>query len=315
MSNRINQDELNLEGPWHTRSREYANAIPQKLKGFMVYTALLNCYAREKDVEKAVATFKKLTDIGVMRSPLVFNILMYLYFQTDGEVVADWNTYCVAADGCLKAGIMEMAMTMLKKLEGQITEKTKSIAFDTLLKLYARKGNKDEVYRIWKSDEKRDKIYNKGYMSMISSLLMLDDIEAAEMMFKKWESRGLSYYFRVPNILINAYCRNNLLEKAGSLIDHAMMKGSEPSADAWYSLASGYLEVEAMKKAILVCPGWKPIKETLASCLDHLEGKGDQNKAEEFIELLRTENIFSPVAHNRLRTYIKGLKSQSDGLL
>jgi pentatricopeptide repeat protein len=142
------------------------------------------------------------------------------------------------------------------------------------------------------------------------------------MMFKEWESRGLSYYFRVPNILINAYCRNNLLEKAGSLIDHAMMKGSEPSADAWYSLASGYLEVnqipmakEAMKKAILVCPGWKPIKETLASCLDHLEGKGDQNKAEEFIELLRTENVFSPVAHNRLRTYIKGLKSQSDGLL
>lgn len=59
----------------------------------------------------------------------------------------------------------------------------------------------------------------------------------------------------------------------------------------------------------------KPIKETLASCLDYLEGKGDQNKAEEFIELLRTENIFSPVAHNRLLTYIKGLKSQSDGLL
>ena len=46
-------------------------------------------------------------------------------------------------------------------------------------------------------------------MSMVSSLLMLDDIEAAEMMFKEWE---LSYYFRVPNILINAYCRNNLLD-------------------------------------------------------------------------------------------------------
>nr|XP_034891805.1 pentatricopeptide repeat-containing protein At2g20710, mitochondrial-like [Populus alba] len=210
----------------------------------MVYTALLNCYAREKDVEKAEATFKKLTNTGVMRSPLVFNILMHLYFQTadsdnegmdkilekmesNGEVFPDWNAYCVAADGCLKAGIMEMAMTMLKKLE----EKTKSVAFDTLLKSYARKGNKDELYRIWKPDEKRDKIYNK--------------------------------------------------EKAESLIDQAMMKGSEPSADAWYSLAR----------------------------------KGDQNKAEEFIELLRSENIFSPVAHSRLLTYIKGLKSQSDGLL
>nr|TKR99136.1 hypothetical protein D5086_0000195250 [Populus alba] len=172
----------------------------------MVYTALLNCYAREKDVEKAEATFKKLTNTGVMRSPLVFNILMHLYFQTadsdnegmdkilekmesNGEVFPDWNAYCVAADGCLKAGIMEMAMTMLKKLE----EKTKSVAFDTLLKSYARKGNKDELYRIWKPDEKRDKIYNK--------------------------------------------------EKAESLIDQAMMKGSEPSADAWYSLASEYLEV------------------------------------------------------------------------
>ncbi|XP_073268633.1 pentatricopeptide repeat-containing protein At2g20710, mitochondrial isoform X1 [Populus alba] len=144
----------------------------------MVYTALLNCYAREKDVEKAEATFKKLTNTGVMRSPLVFNILMHLYFQTadsdnegmdkilekmesNGEVFPDWNAYCVAADGCLKAGIMEMAMTMLKKLE----EKTKSVAFDTLLKSYARKGNKDELYRIWKPDEKRDKIYNKGKLA------------------------------------------------------------------------------------------------------------------------------------------------------
>lgn len=75
----------------------------------MVYTALLNCYAREKDVEKAVATFKKLTDIGVMRSPLVFNILMYLYFQTGNNekldalmskmesegTPFDQNTFCI----------------------------------------------------------------------------------------------------------------------------------------------------------------------------------------------------------------------------
>lgn len=276
----------------------------------MICRALLNCYAREKDVEKAEATFKKLTDTGVMRSPLVFNILMHLYFQTadsdnegmdkilekmesNGEVFPDWNAYCVAADGCLKAGIMEMAMTVLKKLK----EKTKSVAFDTLLKLYYRKGNKDELYRIWKPDEKRDKIYNKGYMSMIiSSLLMLDDIEAAEMMFKEWE---LSYYFRVPNILMNSYCRNNLLEKAESLIDQAMMKGSEPSADAWYSLASEYLEVDQIPMA----------KETHQGNFGFLFGSfgregGDRNKAEEFIELLRSENIFSPVDHSRLLTYI-----------
>ncbi|CAK7350602.1 unnamed protein product [Dovyalis caffra] len=337
----------------------------------------LRIYKRFKhaleDVEKAEVTFKKLTDIVVMRSPLVFNILMNLYLQTGNnekldalmsemeskgipfdqytfsirltafaansdiegmdkilermelneEVAPDWNTYGIAADGYLKAGQVEKAMTMLKKLEERITEKTKSIALDTLLKFYARTGNKEELYRIWKLYEKRDKIYNKGYMSMISSLLMLDDIEAAEMIFKEWESRNLSYDFRVPNILINAYCRKNLLAKAESLIDHAITKGSEPSVDAWYSLASGYLEdnhipmaKEAMKKAILVCPlGWKPSKETLTTFLEYLEGKGDQSKAEEFVELLRTESIFSPVVHNRLLTYIKGGKSQSDVLI
>ena len=55
----------------------------------MVYTALRNCYAREKDVEKAEATFKKLTDIGIMRSPLVFNILMHLHFQTGNNEKLD----------------------------------------------------------------------------------------------------------------------------------------------------------------------------------------------------------------------------------
>ncbi|KAF9672338.1 hypothetical protein SADUNF_Sadunf11G0031000 [Salix dunnii] len=229
-----NQDELISRVHGIKEVEKYVHVIPPKLKGFMVHTALLNCYARENNVEKAEATFKKLTDIGVMRSPLVFNILMYLYFQTansdiegmdkilekmesNGEVVPGWNANCNGAYGYLKAGIVEKAMTMLKKLEGQITVKTKSIASDALLKLYAKKGNKDEL--------------------------------------------------------------NNILEKAEYLVDHAMIKGSEPSVDAWNSPASGNLE-------------------------------GDQKRAEEFIEY-----IFSPVALNRLLAYIKGLKSQSGPLI
>lgn len=342
----------------------YFNNIPVKLKNFVVYTALLNCYAHEKSVEKAELVMQKIRDMGFAKTPICYNILMNLYYkvgeyekldaimlemeekgmyydqytlsirlsayaaishiegvnktiekmESDPQVVLDWNAYAIAADGYLKVGLLDKALAMVKKLEGQIANaKRSNIVFDLLLKLYAETRKKDELYRIWKLYKEKEKIYNKGYVCMISSLLAFDDIEAAEKIFEEWKSRKLSYDFRVPNLLINAYCRKGLLAKAESLVNKGMTKGGKPSADTWYYLASGYLEdnqiskaVEAIKKAVAVCPpGWKHSKETLATCLEYLEGGGDAEGADKFINLLRVEGIFSALAHDRLLDYIK----------
>ncbi|KAL7243765.1 hypothetical protein ACSBR1_016064 [Camellia fascicularis] len=345
----------------------YFNNIPQKLKQFEVYTALLNCYAHEKSIDKAESVMQKLRDMGCAKTPLSYNILMNLYYQTGGKekldalmhemekkgicydnytltirlsayaatsdsegidnimtkmesdprIILDCNTYGVAANGYLKVGLLDKALEMLKKLEG-LTTTTKRIcvAFNVLLKLYAEAGKKDELYRIWNLYKEKEKIYNKGYISMLSSLLKFNDIESAEKIFEEWESRGLSYDFRIPNFLIDAYCRNGLLGKAEALLNKGIEKGGNPLVSTWCYLAGGYLEhdqvpkaVEALKKAIVVdSPSSNPKKDALVSCLEYLEGQGDMDRAEEFISLLTIQGIFSAVIHDKLFNYIKDKK-------
>ncbi|XP_041026573.1 pentatricopeptide repeat-containing protein At2g20710, mitochondrial-like isoform X1 [Juglans microcarpa x Juglans regia] len=349
----------------------YFNNIPENMKGFVVYTALLNCCAYEKSVEKAELVMQKIIDRGFARKPLCYNILINMYYkigehekldalvlkmeekginpdkytlsirlsayaaisdveeisktvermESDPHIVLDWKPYSIAASGYLKVGLLDKALEMVKKLEGLIVNsKWSSIAFDVLLKLYAEMGKKDELYRIWKLYKEKGKIYNKGYISMISSLLAFDDIEGAEKIFEEWESMKLTCDFRVPKLMIDAYCRKGLLAKAEALVNKAMTKGGKPSFDSWYYLSCRYLEdneiskaLETMRKAVALCPpGCKPNKEILATCLEYLEGKGNVEGADKFIDLLRVEGIFSALVHDRLLKYIKDLKSNSN---
>ncbi|XP_059659159.1 pentatricopeptide repeat-containing protein At2g20710, mitochondrial-like [Cornus florida] len=362
---------LNLISRVHglEQAENYFNTISQQLIGFEIYTALLNCYAQDKSVEKAEAVMQKLRDMGFARTPLSYNILMNLYccmrswekidalihemeekgifwdnytftirltayaaasdsegidmtvarMESDPRVVLNTHTYSVAANGYLKVGLVDKALAMMNKLEGLIANmKTKNVAFDILLRLHAKTGTKDELYRIW-SRYKKEKVYNKGYISMMHALLNFNDIEGAEKIFKEWESMGLSYDFRIPNFLIDAYCKNGLLGKAESLVNRGIEKRGNPTVDTWYYLAGRYIEdnqvskaVETLKKAILVCPpNWKPDKDILATCLKHLESQGDVEEAKEFIGLLKVKGIFSAGVHERLLSLVKGWKSQS----
>lgn len=114
--------------------------------------------------------------------------------------------------------------------------------------------------------------------------MRFDDFEGAEKIYNEWESRKLTHDIRIPNHLIDAFCKKGLLEKAEALVNRIMvMKGIKPNVWTYYYLATGYIQidqtkkgVEAMKEAILVSESWwKPSKESLAACLEYFECKGD----------------------------------------
>lgn len=91
-------------------------------------------------------------------------------------------------------------------------------------KLYAEAGKKDQLYRIWKHYGQTRKVFNKGYMTMMGLLLKLDDVKGAEKTLRNWTSKNLPYDFGLPSSLIDAHCKNGLLEKAQPLINHAETK-------------------------------------------------------------------------------------------
>uniref|UniRef100_A0A5B7CCI5 Pentatricopeptide repeat-containing protein n=1 Tax=Davidia involucrata TaxID=16924 RepID=A0A5B7CCI5_DAVIN len=324
------------------KSVEKAEDIMQKMRNLglartpLCYNVMLNLYHQTRKYEKLDALMREMEEKGIQCDKFTFSIRLTAYasmsdtegmdrilqrMESDPGVVLDWDTYAVAASAYMKAGIVDKALAMLKKSEGLIvTSKRKNDAFNFLLTQYATTGKKDEVLRLWEVYKKTEKIYNKGYISMITSLLKFDDIDGAEKIFDEWESSELSYDFRVPNFLIGAYSRKGLMEKAEAFINRAEAKGGKPLARTWYYLATGYVDtnqipkaLEVMKVAISMCQsGWKPSKATLVACLEYLKGKGDVEEALEFIRSLQAKGIVSTEIHDRLLNYIKNGKSNSN---
>ncbi|KAL2467262.1 Pentatricopeptide repeat-containing protein [Abeliophyllum distichum] len=169
-------------------------------------------------------------------------------------------------------------------------------------------GKKDEIYRVWNEYKQNNKVLNKVYMSMIRALMKFDDIEGAENIFEEWESSGLSYDFRVPNFLIDAYCKNGLLEKAGALLQRGISQGGDPNITTWRHMAGGYImknqvskAMEALRKAISTYSS-KPSKDTLTTCIKYLERREDVKM---FTGSLCAEGISSAAVVDELFSFIK----------
>jgi pentatricopeptide repeat protein len=72
---------LDLIGQVHgvEAAETYFNNLSEKDKTENPYGALLNCYTREHLVDKALAHFQKMKEMGFVFSPLSFNNIMGLY--------------------------------------------------------------------------------------------------------------------------------------------------------------------------------------------------------------------------------------------
>ncbi|WCJ34119.1 Tetratricopeptide repeat (TPR)-like superfamily protein [Euphorbia peplus] len=64
------------------QAEKYFNNVAQQLKGFHVYGALLNCYARAECVEKSEAVSRKMRDLGFAKRTLQYNVMLSLYYKT-----------------------------------------------------------------------------------------------------------------------------------------------------------------------------------------------------------------------------------------
>lgn len=352
----------------------YFNNLPQQLKVYQSYGALLSCYAEEKAVEKAEAVFERMKELNMVAS-YAYNALMQLYcnmgqpdkvrsiFQSMEEkgVIPDvfsynilieayasaadiqgiekmferiknqknlvnWHIYAVAATGFINAGLADKALVALRESEKLIPKNKGRVAYGYLLSVYADIGNKNELYRIWKTYKLRERASNSMYMCMISLLLKkMDDIDAAETILKEWQSKSklkFSFYdFRVPNLLIGAYCTKGLLGKAETLVSEAIENGITPFANTWDRMASGYFKdgqiskgVEMTKRALVAGQiGWKPNPRNAIESLKHFSEQQDVEAAEELVGLLKRLVLLTTDVYNYLlRIYVSAGKPPSD---
>ncbi|PIA24952.1 hypothetical protein AQUCO_14100001v1 [Aquilegia coerulea] len=323
------------------QAENYFNSIAakcieeQRIEASQLYHSLLECYVQSKSVDKAEFLMEQMRKLGLVTSSVVFNSMLKLYamveqyekmdrlmeemnkknvypdkftfsirlnayaatvdisgmekllqwMEADPNVVINSTSYTISANGYIKAGLAGKALGMLKKLEELIS---------------VEKGKR----------------FGYNYHCMIASLLKLEDIAGAETIVQEWETRDTSNAdtsndFRIPNMLVVAYCKKTLLKKAEMFINRSTEKGKKLFASTWEILASSYVEanqtpkaVEALNASLLARPGWKPPRETLDACLLYLKQKGDAGKTEELVRLLGIPHQMSADDSARLLDYL-----------
>ncbi|KAJ9177028.1 hypothetical protein P3X46_012283 [Hevea brasiliensis] len=316
----------------HKKCLEKAEGIMQKMKELqfvknpLAYNVMLNLYSQMGKYEKLDILMEEMEEKGINCDMFTFNVRLNAYaassdiegmekllmkMEADPVINMDFHSYVTAANGYLKAGLIEKALMLLKRSEQLIKGKSKWLPLEMLLTLYAAAGNKDEVYRVWNLYKNNGRFLNSGYSCMISSLAKLDDLDGAERIWEEWDSGKQLFDIRIANLMIGAYSKRGLLEKAEACINKIIENGMEPDAITWDHLATGYRAsgqmkkaVEAIKKAISTTKrGWKP-SLTLASFLEYLKGKGDIEAVEDLLKMVKEHCHFSAGATAKLSSFI-----------
>ncbi|XP_065855233.1 pentatricopeptide repeat-containing protein At2g20710, mitochondrial-like isoform X2 [Euphorbia lathyris] len=362
---------LELIGKVHglEKVEAYFDSISESSRGYQVYGALLNCYAKTKQLEKAEAVMQNLKDMGFVNT-LSYNVMLGLYsrmgrhkkidvlvqemekrgiewdmftfnirlqayvacsdfdgmeklltnMEADPHIKIDFHSYLVAGNGYLKSGLSDKSLKLFRKSEQLISHNLRTFAYECLLTSYAATGSKADVYRTWNLYKQMGKFSNDGYITMIISLVKLDDLDSAENIWNEWYSGMDIFDIRMPNLMISAYSEKGDWEKAEACLNKITEKGNEPNAISWDHLAVGYLHggqitkaVESIKKAISTRkPGRLPRLHTLATCLKKLKGQGDKEAAEELFKMINEQCHLTTFAYDRLSSCINDEKLASN---
>lgn len=344
----------------------YFNALKEQHKTEKTYGALLNCYVRQRQIDKALPHLQMMKELGFASSPLTYNGIMCLFtnigqhvkvpdvltemkenqvlpdnfsyricinsyglrsdfgglervlkeMETRPDIVMDWNTYAMAANFYIKAGLKSEAVCALKKSEARLDNKDGQ-GYNHLISLYTRLGMKNEVMRIWDLEKSACKrCINKDFTTMLESLVKLGELDEAENIVKEWESSGNCYDFGIPSLVIIGYSQKGLHEKAEAMLEALQNDGKVTTPNCWSVVAGGYLHKGEMEKAFkcfktalslyMENKGWKPNAKVVAELLCWIGDNSSVEDAEALVSLLRNViPVNRQMYHTLIKTYIR----------
>ncbi|WVZ23936.1 hypothetical protein V8G54_002480 [Vigna mungo] len=324
---------------------EKAEGLMEKMKELslplssMPYNSLMTLYTKVGQPEKIPSMIQEMKAGNITLDSYTYNVWMRALaavndisgvervhdeMKRDGRVTGDWTTYSNLASIFVDAGFLDKAEVALKELEKRNAFKDLS-AYQFLITLYGRTGNLYEVYRVWRSLRLAfPKTANISYLNMIQVLVNLKDLPGAEKCFREWESGCPKYDIRVANVLIGAYAKLDMLEKAEELKERARRRGAKPNAKSWeifldYHLQKGdfKLAVDCLNKAIAIGRGngekWIPSSKVMDVMMRHFEKEKDVDGAEEFLEIVKksVDSLGVEVFESLIRTYAAAGRTSS----
>ncbi|CAH2034120.1 unnamed protein product [Thlaspi arvense] len=204
------------------------------------YNAMIFLYTSLKDRDKVEEILLGMKANDVEADSVTVNQVLKLYsdlsdveamekFLNEWETVRGIKLECLTtlnmAKAYLRASSRENAIKMMRLTEELVDHKALKSAYESLLKLYGEAGEKEQVLRIWNLYNKNiEECDNDGYRNVIGSLLKLDDIAAAEEIYKEWECLPLEFDIRLPTMLADGYRERGMIDKAEKLMNNRTIK-------------------------------------------------------------------------------------------
>ena len=120
------------------------------------------------------------------------------------------------AKAYLRVGSKREAREMLVKAEELNDPKE-------LMRLYGEAGDNGDVYRMWNLYKKTRGEDNDGFLALFASLLNLDGINGAALMYyKEYEWSGLEFDVRIPTMLVSGFRKHGMVKQADVLMNKTL---------------------------------------------------------------------------------------------
>ena len=260
-----------LHGYVKERDTEKAEALMVKLSGMGLivtthpFNEMMKLYMATSQCEKVPLVIQQMKRNNVPRNVLSYNLWMsacgevsevasaemvYKEMVSDNNVQVGWSSLSTLANVYINAGLADKAILVLKNAENKLSTCNR-LGYFFLITMYASLNNKEGVLRLWEGSKAvGGRITCANYMCVMSCLVKLGDLVEAERIFMEWESSCGTYDIRVSNVLLGAYMRNGMTERAESLHLHTLERGGCPNYKTWEILMEGWVKSQNMDKAI-----------------------------------------------------------------
>ncbi|KDP41442.1 hypothetical protein JCGZ_15849 [Jatropha curcas] len=215
--------------------------------------------------------------------------MVYKQMVNDENVEVGWSTLSTLANIYVKVGLVDKALSSLKNAERKLSTSNR-LGYFFLITLYSSLKNNEGVWRLWEASKAvGGRITCSNYMCILSCLVKVGEFIKAEKVFMEWESNCWKYDIRVSNVLLGAYVRNGMINKAESLHLHTLERGGCPNYKTWEILMEGWVKSQKMDKAIIAMKeafsmlkycDWRPSHGILMAIAEYLEKNrnlGDAN--------------------------------------
>ncbi|RZS08416.1 hypothetical protein BHM03_00039387 [Ensete ventricosum] len=245
-------------------AESYFNNMRENDKNEKTYGALLNCYVRERLVEKSLSHIQKMKELGLVSSPLPYNDIMCLYTNTGQHekvpsVLEDMKTNGVLPDNfsyriCInsygaRSDINGMEM-ILEEMEHQPQIVVDWNTYTVVANIYIKASFTDKATSaLKKAEEKLNKRNALGYNHLISLYSQLGNKSEMQRLWELQKVNCKKFINKDYTTMLGGLVKLGAVEEA-----EVLMKEWESSGNAldWRVpnvLLIGYRKMGLLEKA------------------------------------------------------------------